>query len=186
MQCCLYNTNRKIFFCGTVTRKNDCILPLVVHLMLFCVYKMKGLLVAHSRSITQYICRDRATLSLIWAAPHYLAVAPWQCEMCPTECFVSLPSGAWSHLSLLPSARHASAQTRLPIQQSKAKESKDPASTNVFFYTLSHSISRGSLCTQPPIIQRSWASSESMARHWLNLPTTHHPVLTVWRDFHNS
>lgn len=145
---------------------------------------MKGLLVAHTELCYNTSGGNRVSLSLIWVTPHYLAVASRQCEMCPTECFVSLPCGAWSHLSLLPGARHASTQTQLPIQGRKTRQRKTQHQC-LTLYPFSV-YSRGFLCTQPPIIQRCGPSSESKARCWLNLPIARYSVLTDWRGSHNS
>lgn len=174
---------RPNYFSDGIARRGCLISPSAADVL--HVYEMKGSLVAHGHAIIHLPgVGGAAPLSLIWAAPHYLAVVPWQCEMCPSECFVSQPSGAWSYLSLLPGARHASAQTRLPVQEERSKGRQSP-STNVLLYIPSPSITEA-LCTQPPIIQRCWASSESMARRWLNLPTARYSVLADWRDSHNS
>lgn len=100
------------------------------------------------------------SLSLIWAAPHYLAVAPWPCETCPTECFVSQPSGAWSHLSLLPRAKTCFNPDTASYtgEQSKGK----PPNTNVLLYILSHSIAEALSIHNRP----SFKNAEHPLRAW--------------------
>jgi len=123
---------------------------------------MKGSPAAHSHAIIHLGGWSVPVLNLFSLAPHYLALAPWQCEACPTECFVSHPSGpfvpaAWCQTCFNPDTAPFTGEQSDGIKK---------ASTNVLLYILSHHIADALSLSLPLHNHTSFKGAEHPQSAW--------------------
>lgn len=168
----VFKTSWIQLFLAFHTRKR-LLLPLQRHM-----YQLKG---AHSHAITYLEGWSVPVLNLGCSS----LVGCGSMAMWNVSYWMFCITALWSMKPFVPAAWCQTCFNSYTALYRKEKSKRKRKTHRLSLHPLSPG-STGSFCTQPPIIQMCWASSECMERRWLNLPTARYSVLADWSNSHNS